>query len=199
VVDSWDRIALWDDVASASDVNLGTLHIHLGSRVTACCMESNNLSPEEVVSIGNASWDSDGHISLVGDHLCRSPCTTVQSILVNLEPSETRDGGRQRSGDRREVDHDGPKMRRIDRILRIAGIITSKGVMPLVDDGSSSRDVYDDSGSRGVKGIGSTVADHVVGCHISNGTIVRGITNRNLVSRRYTVDIDLLEDRMCRD
>lgn len=93
--------------ASASDANLGAFHVlqdltwlvpqakmmlhyfihQLGTRVRGGCVQSDELSTEEVVTGGNATGHSDGEQSTISDQSVNGPDTAAQSSLVDLEPA----------------------------------------------------------------------------------------------------------------
>lgn len=48
---------------------------------------------EEVLAIGNARRNSEGHFAFVGDHAVHAPGLggNIKTILINLEPLQTSD------------------------------------------------------------------------------------------------------------
>jgi len=110
--------------STSRNVDLRTLHIHLGARIAASSVQSDNLSAKQIpihisivhpegrknlLSILNALRQREFHLTLVVVKTCHSPfALRIHSVLVNLEPLESCDGSRQGTVDLGEVDHDGP-------------------------------------------------------------------------------------------
>lgn len=72
--------------ATASDANLGTLHVKLSFALNTCTVKSDKLNAHQVVPRGNTAWEIEVMPTPVVDHVVNSPYAIVQALLGHLEP-----------------------------------------------------------------------------------------------------------------
>lgn len=81
------------DVMSVSErraavmIRWDSLHVQLGPTGRASSMQGNHLSPQQVLSRGNAGRDGYRMYAAVADNLGSAPVTSIVAILLDLEPT----------------------------------------------------------------------------------------------------------------
>lgn len=105
---------------TSSDVDLSTLHVELGGATVAGGVESDELSTEKVLAVGNAGWDLDVLVSIGGNQIINSPLASggVVSGLRDLEPSISNTAVSECVVDLLQVGHDGTLVAGIDDIYK---------------------------------------------------------------------------------
>lgn len=155
-------------------------------------MQRDELAAEEVLARRNALGDGDGLHALVGDEAVDAPFGAVEGVLVDLdyifisvpcsrlrthricisylEPSTTNTAITRRVRHLLQVGHDGALVARVNDVAGSG----CECVSPCQGSGRSSLEGDDRAGLCG--GVGSTIADDVVGRDIVDRSVVAGYT-----------------------
>lgn len=89
-LDSWRG----STAGGARDADLDTSHVELSAWVGASRVEGNNLTTEEVVSVGSVGGELDVPLTSALVETVNSPDTAAQPLLLDLEPvKRSRVGG----------------------------------------------------------------------------------------------------------
>lgn len=127
-IGSWEsNNRRWGATSSARDSNLNTSHIELGARVVSGGVEGNDLSSQEVVTVGNVCGDSDiPFTGLLCVQLVHSPDTTIKTLLLDLEPIKSVDVGLGTGiANLGEVDNDGSLVGGSDWVVTVGWTLLS--------------------------------------------------------------------------
>lgn len=185
---TWERDG-WAGVSSSStsDGDLGTTEVKLSSGVVSSRVERDGLSSQQVITVGDIAGNGEGPLSAIGVELVNSPCGSAQTILMDLEPGETRSAGSCSIVDLGEVCNGRSLVRRID---------TLTGTTFMMEFGGESGASWD-GGFVWLSTVTTDIAGHIGRANILDGVIVGWATD---VARPVidTTNLEVLEGGMGR-
>jgi len=132
-------------------------------------VESDDFTTEEVVTVGDVGWDLDVPLTTSLVESVDGPGTTVEALLLDLEPVETGNvalaGG---AVDLGKVDNDGSLVGGSNWVITVGGALLTVGVVPLNLDSRSSGDCAGASSRL----VSVDVASKVGAGHLHDGVVV---------------------------
>lgn len=177
--------------STTSDVDLGASNVDLSTASTVSRVESDEFSSEEVVARSEARRHLEVMPASLLDHGIDTPFSTVQTLLSNLKPAETRGTGACRVVDLGHVEHGGTLVAGGDRMVRVVlSLRAANDVTPPSTDTSTSRNV--DNGVVLILNV--VVAGHSAVVHIGDGVVAAGGTNTLKLALILAINRHFLED-----
>lgn len=177
--------------SASGDVDLSTTNVNLSTAGAVGRVKSDELSSEKVMTGSKAS----GHVEVVPasllNHRVDTPFPTVQTLLSNLEPTETRGTSARSVVNLGHVEQSRALVTGGDGVVGIVLTLSAtNNVTPPSTNASASRNVDNSV----VLVLDAVIAGHAAVVHVGDGVVAAGCTNTLELALILTIDRHFLED-----